>query len=199
MANSGTANGFPPPRSHDEEVVSGYQPQLCYTPANYIPLRDYISVDEEEMYCFNSPSYHSHDGNPHTVLYSDPTHSDRVPSPLYGDDTPFTILNAMDTTEPITAIFMGFQTAQDDSGQGQGFEGSLKAELVIIEDNEDNSDKKSMKEKKSQLEGTGYLTGGSAHGNIECVTGVGDKRTERRVGPGIRKIQKKHKACCAVC
>ncbi|KAM9349993.1 palmdelphin-like [Symphorus nematophorus] len=195
MVNGGRANGCPPPRSHDQEAVSAYQPQLCYTPANYIPLRDYISVDEEELYC-----YQRHDGNPPTALYDGPTHSDRVPSPLYGDDTPYTILNAMETTEPITAIFMGFQTAQDDSGHDQEFDGSLKAELVIIEDNEDNSDDKSMKEKKNhaQLGGYSYPTGGSANGNMGRMEGVGDRRTERRAGPGIRKIQKKHKACCTV-
>uniref|UniRef100_A0A8P4G2K8 Palmdelphin n=1 Tax=Dicentrarchus labrax TaxID=13489 RepID=A0A8P4G2K8_DICLA len=197
--NGSRANGCPPPRSHDQEVVSAYQPQLCYTPANYIPLRDYISVDEEEVYC--PPSYHSHDGNQPTALYSGPTHSDRVPSPIYGDDSPYTILNAIETTEPITAIFMGFQTAQDDSRPGQEFEGSLKAELVIIEDNEVNGNNNSMKEKKShtQLRVNGYPTQCSANGNIGRVEGDGDRRIERPVGPGIRKIQKKHKACCTVC
>uniref|UniRef100_A0A3B4TFK2 Palmdelphin n=1 Tax=Seriola dumerili TaxID=41447 RepID=A0A3B4TFK2_SERDU len=112
-------------------TVSAYQPQLCYTPANYIPLTDYISVDEEDLYCYQP-----------TALYSGPTPSERVPSPIYGDDTPYTILNAMETTEPITAIFMGFQTAQDDSGRVQEFEGSLKAELVILEDSEENDEEK---------------------------------------------------------
>lgn len=198
MINGGRTNGCPPPRSHDQEVVSAYQPQLCYTPGNYIPLSDYISVEEEKLYCPSPPSYHSHDVNPPTALYSGHTHSDRVPSPLYGDDTPYTILNAMETTEPITAIFMGFQTAQDDSGQGQDFEGALKAELVIIEDNDDDN---SMKEKKShaQLGSNSYPAGSSANGNMCGVEGFGNRRMERRVGPGIRKIQKKHKPCCTVC
>ncbi|XP_044074564.1 palmdelphin isoform X2 [Siniperca chuatsi] len=197
--NGGTVNGCTPLRLHDQEV-SAYQPQLCYTPANYIPLNDYISVDEK-LYCYTPTSYHSHDRNPPTALYSGPTHSDRVPSPLYGDDTPFTILKAMETTEPITAIFMGFQTAQDNSGQGQEFEGSMKAELVIIEDNEDNGDDSSMTEKKShaQLGANSYPTGSSANGNMGRVEGDGDRRTERWVGPGIRKIRKKHKSCCTVC
>lgn len=195
IVNGGRANGCSLPRSHDQEVVSPYQPQLCYTPANYIPLKDYISVEEEELYCFSPPSYHSHDGNPATALYSGSTHSDRVPSPLYGDDTPYTIINTVETTEPITAIFMGFQTAQDDSGQAQEFEGSLKAELVIIEDNDDNVDEISMKEKKINS----CPTGSSANGDMGRVEGVGDRWKERRLGPGIRKIKRKHKPCCTVC
>ncbi|XP_042285005.1 palmdelphin-like [Thunnus maccoyii] len=201
--NGGRANGCPPPRSHDHEVVSTYQPQLCYTPANYIPLTDYVSVDEEELYCYSPPSNHSHShnaDNQSTALCSDPTHSDRVPSPLYRDDTPYTILSTMETSEPITAIFMGFQTAEDDSGQVQGFEGSLKAELVIIEDNEENADNNSMTEKKnhSQRNVHGYATGSSAYGNMGRMEGVGDRWTERRMGPGIKKIRKKHKPCCTL-
>ncbi|XP_076601516.1 uncharacterized protein palmda [Chaetodon auriga] len=197
MTNGGRANGCPPPRSHDQEVVSAYQPQLCYTPANYIPLSNYISVEEDKLYCPSPPPYHSHDGDPPT-LYTDPTHCDRAPSPLYGDNTPYTILSTMETTEPITAIFMGFQTAQDDSGQGQDFEGALKAELVIIEDNDDDGDDSSMKEKKSHAQ-LSYPTGSPANGNMGRVEGFGNRRMERRVGPGIRKVQKKHKPCCTVC
>ncbi|GLD61836.1 palmdelphin-like isoform X2 [Lates japonicus] len=186
--NGGRPNGCPPPRSHDQEAVSAYQSQLCYTPANYIPLRDYISVDEEQLYCYNPPSYQScsQTGTSHnqsTPLYSGPTHSDRVPSPLYGDDTPYTILNTIETTEPITAIFMGFQTAQDDSGRGQEFEGSLKAELVIIEDYEENGEDNNLKEKKNhaQLGVSTYSTESAANGRGGRVEGQGDRRAERRV------------------
>lgn len=195
MVNAGRANGCPPPRSHDQEVVSAYQPQLCYTPANYIPLRDYISVDEEELYCFCPASNNSDDRNPPTDVYSGSTHSHRVPSPLYEDNAPFTILNTVDATEPITAIFMGFQPAHDDSGPGQEFEGALKAELVIIEDNEENEDDSSMKETKGGSSQAGSL----ANGKTGRVEGSGDRQTQRWGGPGIKKIKKKHKPCCAVC
>ncbi|CAB1446459.1 unnamed protein product [Pleuronectes platessa] len=188
------SNGCPPPRSHDQEAVSAYQPQLCYTPLNHIPFKDYISVDEEELYCYNPPSYHS-------VRYTGPAPSDRVPSPLYRDDTPYTILNAMEPTEPITAIFMGFQTAQDDSGQGQEFDGSLKAELVIIEDNEDDGKDSNVKERKSHAQPvvSSYSTGSAANGSVGYEEGFGGRRTERRLEPGIKRIPKKHKTCCTVC
>uniref|UniRef100_UPI0037E752DE palmdelphin-like n=1 Tax=Semicossyphus pulcher TaxID=241346 RepID=UPI0037E752DE len=189
--NGYRANGCPPPRSHGQEVVSPYQPQLCYTPTGHIPLGDYISVDEEELYCLSQPS--NHDAHLTTALYSGSTQSDRVPSPLYEDNTPYTILNAIDTTEPVTAIFMGFQTAQDDSGPGQEFEGSLKAELVIIEDNEEDHDANDIKENNSHAQqgDDSYQTGSSANGNM--------RQMQRRVGPGIRKIQKKHRHCCTIC
>uniref|UniRef100_A0A8C3A8X7 Palmdelphin n=1 Tax=Cyclopterus lumpus TaxID=8103 RepID=A0A8C3A8X7_CYCLU len=171
VVNVGRTNDCTPPKSHDQET--------------------------ESVYPAHPPSYPRHNGRPPTAMYSGPTHSERVPSPLYGDNNPYTIINAMEATEPITAIFMGFQMAQDDSGRGQEFEGSLKAELVIIEDNKDNI----MKEKKChvQLADNRYPTGSSANGKVGCVEGVGDRWTERRVGPGIRKIQKKHKPCCTVC
>ncbi|KAE8291431.1 Palmdelphin [Larimichthys crocea] len=183
MVNAGRANGCPPPRSHDQEVVSAYQPQLCYTPANYIPLRDYISVDEEELYCFCPASNNSDDRNPPTDVYSGSTHSHRVPSPLYEDNAPFTILNTVDATEPITAIFMGFQPAHDDSGPGQEFEGALKAELVIIEDNEENEDDSSMKETKGGSSQAGSL----ANGKTGRVEGSGDRQTQRWGGPGTEE------------
>lgn len=197
LVSGGRANGCLPPRSYDQEVLSTCQPLLCYTAANFIPLRDYISVEEEELYLFNPPSYHSHDGNPHTAVY-DSAHSDRVPSPLYTGDTPYTILNTMETTEPITAIFMGFQTAQDVSGQDREFEGSIKAELVIIEDNAANN---VMRQKKNQamLGGNSYPTGSSANGIKGFMKGIGDNRMERQVGPDIREIPKNHKLCCTVC
>ncbi|XP_034558132.1 palmdelphin-like [Notolabrus celidotus] len=182
------ANGCPPPRSHDQEVVSTYQPQLCYTPANHIPLSDYISIDEEELYCLGQPS--SHKGNQSSSLYGDPSLPDRVPSPLYEDHTHYTILNAVEATEPITAIFMGFQTAQDDSRQGQDFDGSLKAELVIIEDSEEDQHD-TEKISNVHLKSVSFQTGSSANGNT--------RQTGRPVGPGIRKIQKKHRHCCTVC
>nr|XP_020507783.1 palmdelphin-like [Labrus bergylta] len=182
-------NGCPPPRSHDQEAVSAYQPQLCYTPANHIPLSDYVSVGEEDLYCLRS----DHNGNHPTVMYSGPAPTDRLPSPLFEDNAPYTILNAVNTTEPITAIFMGFQMAQDDRGLGHEFEGSLKAELVLIEDNEDVGEDNNTKENNNAgpTAANNYQNERSTNGNM--------KHTPRPVGPGIRKIQKKHRHCCTVC
>uniref|UniRef100_H2SSE2 Palmdelphin n=1 Tax=Takifugu rubripes TaxID=31033 RepID=H2SSE2_TAKRU len=178
--------GGPLPRSQNQEVLSPRQSQLCYTPASYIPLSDYITVDEEELFCF------SPDGSTATATatYSGPAHSKRAPSPLYADDTPYTILNNVDTTEPITAIFMGFQLTQDDSEQMPECEASLKAELIIIDDSDDET-----KETKTDPGSNSCQAGSPAVGNV----GVGDRWMEKQVATGIRKMKKKHKACCAVC
>lgn len=183
--NGGKPNGCPSPSPHHQEVVTAFQPQLG----------DYISADEE-CYCYRPPSQTENTHNQSTALYHGPTVSDGVPSPLYGDDSPYTILNTLDTTEPITAIFMGFQAAQDDSDQSQEFVGSLKAELVIIEDNEQNGEDNDVKRKKGHAWPvvSSYSTESAASGNLGCVEG----RTERQTAPGIRKI-KKHKPCCTVC
>lgn len=194
--NGSRANGCPALSSHKQEAPTAYQPQFSCTPS-YIPPTDYIS---EGRYCYCPPLYkpnrqteNSH--NRTTAQYSDPTYLDRIPSPLYRDDPPYTILNTLDTTEPITAIFMGFQTARDDSRQAQEFEGSLRAELVIIEDNEDFKDS-NMKEKKSHAH---IRTGSTSVGTIGHTRGVGDRHTEGRVGPDITKIQKKQRSCCSLC
>ncbi|KAM8851098.1 palmdelphin-like [Spinachia spinachia] len=197
VVNRAGANDRPPPRSHDHGTEFDCTGRLCYTPANCIPLSDYISVDEEELFGHCPPSHPHHDDRTTTALRSGPAPWDRAPSPIYGDNIPYTILDGMESTEPITAIFMGFQTAQDDSCLGREFEGSLKAELVVIDDNADCSDDHGVKEKKRhvQLGDSGYPTGGSSNGNGEH----GDRWTETRVGPGVRKLPNKHRPCCTVC
>lgn len=187
--NNSSANGYPTSVSHEHRVVYPCQPQLCYTPLNHIPLRDYISVEDQDLYCLNSPSSRSPHGRPATALYRSSALCDRVPSPLFGDDTPYTILSSVNTTEPVTAIFMGFQTAQDDSGQVQEFEGSLKAELVVIEDDHEHHwDGVSGKPDKSHR---------AANGDVRQAGG--NRWTERGVGSNIRNMKSKNKTCCVVC
>uniref|UniRef100_A0A4W5KVY2 Palmdelphin n=1 Tax=Hucho hucho TaxID=62062 RepID=A0A4W5KVY2_9TELE len=80
-------------------------------------------------------SYHSpRESQQGGMFYNSSAKKDRKPSPIYQEDSHFSILNAIDTSEPITAIFMGYQTAEDDSGRGLGYEGSIRAELVVIGD-----------------------------------------------------------------
>ncbi|XP_063318703.1 palmdelphin-like isoform X2 [Pelmatolapia mariae] len=168
-----------PLRTHDQETLT--HTRFSYTPC-YIPAIDYIS--EEEHYRPSLYQSNRQTGNRH-----------RAPFPLTGDDPPCPVLSVLDTAEPITAIFVGFQSALDESRQAREFEGSLKAELVIVEDDEDYDDS-NMKEKKSH----GHIPKPSAsNGAAAHVQGLGDGHRERAVGPGIRKIQKKQQACCSVC
>nr|XP_046216143.1 palmdelphin isoform X1 [Oncorhynchus gorbuscha]XP_046216144.1 palmdelphin isoform X1 [Oncorhynchus gorbuscha] len=80
-------------------------------------------------------SYHSpRESQQGGMFYNSSAKKDQKPSPIYQEDLHFSILNAIDTSEPITAIFMGYQTAKDDSGRGLGYEGSIRAEIVVIGD-----------------------------------------------------------------
>ncbi|KAK7944599.1 hypothetical protein WMY93_000327 [Mugilogobius chulae] len=146
-------------KPHDPEVSCNQgnrRPSPRYTPASHIPLSDYISAGEEEE-------------EEAELMYNSP-----APSPVFADDTPYTILSAMESGQPITAVFMGFQPAHDDCGRGQEFEGVMKAELVVIDD-----DYGKKEEDKKQEEG-----------------GAKERRAGRRVGAGIRKLQEKH--CCTL-
>ncbi|XP_043075801.1 palmdelphin isoform X2 [Puntigrus tetrazona] len=60
------------------------------------------------------------------------------PCSAYSEDSKLSVLNAMPSDEPVTMIFMGYQNAEDDS---QSYEGSIRAELVIIGDGEDEASK----------------------------------------------------------
>lgn len=164
--------------SYDNHKVTSHQPQLG----------DFISVDKEECYCYSPP--------PQTQNNHNPTAFGRWPSPRYGGDTPHTILNSnnLDTTQSITAIFMGFQAAEDD-GRSPEFLGSMKAELIIIEDNEDDVNR--MKS-HSQLGISSFSTEGAASENVGYTEGLADRQTETQMAQGIKKSTK-HKPCCAVC
>eukprot|EP00063_Salmo_salar_P070853 XP_014045688.1 PREDICTED: palmdelphin-like isoform X4 [Salmo salar] len=86
------------------------------------------------------------------MFYNSSAKKDQKPSPIYQEDLHFSILNAIDTSEPITAIFMGYQTAKDDSGRGLGYEGSIRAELVVIGD-EDGVDESNPQLNTNNLDG----------------------------------------------
>ncbi|XP_031666132.1 uncharacterized protein LOC109874520 isoform X1 [Oncorhynchus kisutch] len=119
----------------------------------HIPVHYFIGRQDEEYYQPNNgynqnpfsygvekgfPTddfYHSPRENPRGgMFYDSSVEMDLRPSPIYQEDSHFSILNTMDTSEPVTAIFMGYQTAEDESGRGLGYEGSLRAELVVIGD-----------------------------------------------------------------
>ncbi|KAK2843990.1 hypothetical protein Q5P01_010649 [Channa striata] len=125
-------------------------------------LSYYVSGDENDRYSYS--------------------HS-QTPSPLCRDDTPYTILSTLDTSEPITAIFMGFQAAHDDSQQSREFAGALKAKLVIIENSEQYNENIDMPEESHAPPGvSGGVTGSAASGNVGCVQASGARQTEGQVG-----------------
>ncbi|XP_028327703.1 palmdelphin-like [Gouania willdenowi] len=143
-------------------------PHLCYTPVHHTPL----CVHQEALYSSNSPFYQSQNRYSQvTSPYRGSTHYDRVPSPLLADDVPFTILHSIDTSEPITAVFMGFHTTQDDGRPDREADGSIRAELVVIGD---------------EREGCPFTDKGKV---------VAESLMEKQTGADRRK---KHKQCCCV-
>ncbi|KAK6310524.1 hypothetical protein J4Q44_G00185790, partial [Coregonus suidteri] len=136
-----------------------YSGQESLSSSPHIPVRSFIGRQDEEYYQPNNgynqnpftygvekgftthDSYHiPRESQRGGMFYDSLAEMDRKPSPIYQEDSHFSILNTMDTSEPVTAIFMGYQTAKDDSGRGLGYEGSIRAELVVIGD-EDGVDK----------------------------------------------------------
>ncbi|XP_041849321.1 palmdelphin-like [Melanotaenia boesemani] len=170
VINDSSSSRQLPQRSQHQEGATAHQPQQSSAPDSLIPADDNI----HELDCQTPPS----------------RQATRVPSLVLVDHSPCTMLSSLQITEPITAIFMGFQTAQDDSGQVQEFEGILKAELILIQDNKDHGEASSMTETKDCPQ---VPTGHSASRNV----GDGDRWTERRLG--VRKIKESHKPCCSVC
>lgn len=59
-----------------------------------------------------------------------------IPPLSYREDPKLSVLHTLPSDEPVTMIFMGYQKAEEDA---QSYEGSVQAELVIIEDAEEEA------------------------------------------------------------
>lgn len=59
-----------------------------------------------------------------------------IPPLSYREHPKLSVLNTLPSDEPVTMIFMGYQKAEEDA---QIYEGSVQAELVIIEDAEEEA------------------------------------------------------------
>lgn len=72
--------------------------------------------------------------NPQGTLHVDSDLNGRPPS-AYSNESRISVLNARPSDEPVTMIFMGYQTADESSNS---YEGSVRAELVVIGDGEED-------------------------------------------------------------
>ncbi|XP_011484450.1 palmdelphin-like isoform X1 [Oryzias latipes] len=151
-------------------------------------LRDDIRGDIGGLHCCGSPLCHvnieTENNHRHcSCLYREP----RTASPLYAEDGPYTILHTLESSEPVTAIFMGLQKTQDDGQHAEEFDGCLRAELVVIRDDHSEDTNEPIPAKNPAPE------------NREQA-GAGDKWSERQVKhTSVRKLQKKKQSCCSVC
>lgn len=229
---SHSANRHKQPHDHNQEVYP--RPELSYLSANNIQADSFINGKDKCYQPTNgyrrshalsySELYRLPNDNQLSSAFCDSAYQERYPSPIYQDDPPYRILNAMpanqDASESVTAIFMGYQTAEDESGQGVGYDGSIKAELVVIgnDDDEDSGgDGEGRRRRSEGYRNYGYQRGrygaepwascevsstrtGSRRGLDEWTEGglLREGQTDGRQGAGIRKIKKTQKHCCVV-
>ncbi|XP_067309208.1 palmdelphin [Pseudorasbora parva] len=102
----------------------------------------------------------------------------------YSEDSKVSILNAMPSDEPVTMIFMGYQNAEDDS---QSYEGSVRAELVIIGDGEDD------RPHQSSTANNAFSFSVGRKGKREGMEDPSTTGTRK-----IKKVKRKHKHCCVL-
>ncbi|KAM6948262.1 palmdelphin [Aplochiton taeniatus] len=182
-------NECPGIRSHDQEVAPDYRPKPCYRPANDISHNSGFNMKEEKELYSNSQSA------PSSMFYCS-TPLERGPSPLYEDNAPYSIISAIETTEPITAVFLGFQTSQDDSVQQPVHQGSIRAELVVIGEEHDE-DGVSLAQFEKDSYGFSTVTPLKIMSLKGAEPGMTRGKTDRWTA-GSRKVQRNYKHCCSV-
>uniref|UniRef100_A0A672T4A6 Palmdelphin n=1 Tax=Sinocyclocheilus grahami TaxID=75366 RepID=A0A672T4A6_SINGR len=104
-------------------------------------------------------------------------------------DSKLSVLNAMPSDEPVTMIFMGYQNAGDDS---QSYEGSVRAELVIIGDGEDEASK-SFNPHQNCIANNAFPYSAGRKGKRD-----GTEDPSATGTPKIKKVKRRHKHCCVL-
>ncbi|XP_053569025.1 palmdelphin-like [Bombina bombina] len=89
---------------------------------------------EEKKELYSKPT-----DNSHQAMSTDSGYTTEHPSSAYEEDTRYSIIHAtpciVDDSEPVTMIFMGYQHADEsDAKPISDYEGIIRAELVIIDD-----------------------------------------------------------------
>ncbi|XP_030630580.1 palmdelphin [Chanos chanos] len=196
-------NGFQKPSSED---MSGW-PELMYGDSTHYPDNEVDQAPHMQVHHHvkTHEYHHPSKGNSYNhMFYNGERHSNHVPhnyprenqrgtlhmdpyprhlrqhwaSHGYSEDSKPNILNAMPADEPVTMIFMGYQTAEDDS---QGYDGSVQAELVLISDGDGEDD--TISSRYSSYHQEGYREDGTEN---PSTTGTQE----------IKKIRKSQKHCC---
>ncbi|KAI4885780.1 hypothetical protein NFI96_019470 [Prochilodus magdalenae] len=102
--------------------------------AGYYPSSYGHELYESEMGHGHGPFYNPNQGGQRESLRVDSELNHRPPS-SYSSDSKISVLNALPSDEPVTMIFMGYQAADDDANS---YEGSVRAELVVVGDAEED-------------------------------------------------------------
>ncbi|KAJ8357177.1 hypothetical protein SKAU_G00199710 [Synaphobranchus kaupii] len=90
-------------------------------------------------------SYLEHREDYRAAPHEDSKCRSRNSATAHSENSKVSVLHAMpanlDSTEPVTMIFMGYQRMDDvgeGSQQGSGYDGAIRAELVVIDDDDDD-------------------------------------------------------------
>ncbi|KAJ8409513.1 hypothetical protein AAFF_G00229140 [Aldrovandia affinis] len=105
------------------------------------------------------PPYPEPRGDHRGALFSHSKH--RETPTAHSANSRVTVLNAMpanlDSTEPVTMIFMGYQRADplcEQGEEGTGYEGAIRAELVVIDDEDDCEAQETRQPVQGRVAGT---------------------------------------------
>lgn len=145
------------------------------------------SYRDEELFTVDGEmSQHSHGPfcNPQDRLrethYVDSDLNHR-PTSAYSTDSRISVLNALPSDEPVTMIFMGYQTADGDGTDS--YEGSVRAELVVIGEEEEGHSARPQQNHQN------CNANNASQRQLQATGGAkGSKMTTKMKG--------KHKLCC---
>lgn len=201
LRESHQSNGYQDPYSEDlsawPELI--YSDSVHYPEDHRVPLLPMPNYTDRSGECF----YNSKDNSFNYELcrkerceferYRDPRENhgrtlnsdikNHRPDSACSEDSKLSTLNAVPSDEPITMIFMGYQNAEEDS---QDYEGSVRAELVII--GEDDTSR-------------GFHTNQNSNVNTACLDGWQEDGAENPSATGTRKFRKikgTQKHCCVL-
>lgn len=208
---SNKSNGYQDPYSIDlsawPELVYNdgvHYPEAAGHRLPLLPMPDYNDRPEEYYHNGKGNNYsrelHRGERHAHGQYYNrrennlgtrhlDCDITNHSPCSAYSEDSKVSILNAMPSDEPVTMIFMGYQNAEDDS---QSYEGSVRAELVIIGDGEDDASRNIDPHQSSSVNNAFSYSAGrkGKRDGAEDPSTTGTRK--------IKKVKGRHKPCCAL-
>ncbi|KAK3560746.1 hypothetical protein QTP86_016546 [Hemibagrus guttatus] len=124
---------YPCQEIHDPvHMFHNYSDQNEYHNSNGNSYEIYEGETRSEPEQFYGPR-ETHRRTPSQHVDSAVNHKPRL---SYREDPKPSVLNTLPSDEPVTMIFMGYQKAEEDA---HSYEGSVQAELIIIEDAEEES------------------------------------------------------------
>ncbi|TSN03380.1 Palmdelphin [Bagarius yarrelli] len=166
LLKQATANRTKPQEQTEPMCHKNYQSSHCPEPNNMVmsvwPELEYsqkclhqeihepahmlhnYSYQHEDYHNSNDNSYKIHreiinsDKNQFYEVRERHSHQDvnYIPPLSYSEEPKLGILNTLPLDEPVTMIFMGYQKAEEDA---HSYEGSVQAELIIIDDGEEEA------------------------------------------------------------